>query len=76
MPLYEYECKQCGRPCELLVFQTREKPQCPSCGSTRLARKFSTFAAHSGSSAAAKCPSGDVCPGQSSCASGRCPFSE
>ncbi|HAU38907.1 MAG TPA: zinc ribbon domain-containing protein [Phycisphaerales bacterium] len=75
MPIYEYSCENCGRQLELLVSSSRVKPACPHCSSKRLTRKFSTFAAHSGS-AQPQCPSG-TCPGAttSACASGKCPFS-
>ena len=45
MPLYEYECRKCGR-----LFEARrgldeaEAPnQCPTCGATDPRRVFSTF---------------------------------
>ncbi len=32
MPIYEFHCPQCGRDFEELVFNSREKVQCPGCG--------------------------------------------
>ena len=46
MPIYEFHCDDCGRDSEVLVRSSRwEGTPCPQCGSTRLAKKFSTFAA-------------------------------
>lgn len=43
MPLYEYECRDCGKRFETLVHGTTE-PACPSCRSTELTRLLSVFA--------------------------------
>lgn len=42
MPLYEYRCRACQQPCELLV-RSGTTPTCPSCGSTDLERQLSLF---------------------------------
>ena len=47
MPLFEYSCKECTAQFEVLV-RASETPQCPSCHSTSLERRLSTFAAHTG----------------------------
>jgi len=78
MPVYEYTCNRCGKELELLVPSSRSKPACIHCGSRKLTRRLSAFAAHSGSSAslpcsAGQCPAGSAAPG--SCVSGTCPFS-
>jgi len=45
MPIYEFHCEQCERDSEILVRSSHwEGAKCPHCGSTRLAKKFSTFA--------------------------------
>lgn len=49
MPLYEYKCQDCGDDFELLVTASTQ-PRCPSCGSEKLEKQFSTFSA-SGASA-------------------------
>ena len=49
MPLFEYACKECTAQFEVLVRTSSETPECPSCHSTSLERRLSTFAAHSGS---------------------------
>ena len=46
MPIYEFHCEKCGRDSELLVRSTDWKnSECPHCGSKKLSKKFSTFAA-------------------------------
>ena len=44
MPIYEYECKDCGKESEMLVRSSEEGVVCPSCGSSSLKKMFSTFA--------------------------------
>ena len=62
MPLFEYACKQCDRAFEVLVRAT-DTPECPSCRSTDLERRFSVFAAHThgNGTAAASMPSAGAC---------------
>ncbi len=48
MPIFEYGCDECGETFEKLVrsFGTRkEKVVCPTCGSAKVNKKLSTFAA-------------------------------
>ena len=47
MPIYEYACQDCGHEFEFLV-RNNETACCPSCGRTRLAKRFSVPAAHTG----------------------------
>jgi putative FmdB family regulatory protein len=42
MPLFEYQCKTCGRRFEALVVSNR-KPSCPQCKSEDLEKQHSTF---------------------------------
>jgi putative FmdB family regulatory protein len=64
MPLYEFDCLDCGRPFEKLVRSAEaiKEVVCPSCGQTHIQKKLSTFAANikggSSSSAAACAPGG------------------
>jgi len=46
VPIYEYECRGCGRRVSLLVrsLASREAPRCPRCGSVELSRLMSRFA--------------------------------
>ena len=48
MPIYEYQCEDCSRDDIELLVRANETPECPKCGSTKLAKKFSVPAAHSG----------------------------
>jgi putative FmdB family regulatory protein len=46
MPIYEFHCEACRKDSELLVRSSRWKgTKCPHCGSTKLEKKLSTFAA-------------------------------
>ena len=47
MPLYEYHCKACDGTKEVLVRRPDEKPECPDCGSKKLAKQLSVAAAPS-----------------------------
>jgi putative FmdB family regulatory protein len=41
MPIYEFECEQCGADFDDLVSAGTEHAPCPRCGSERTARRFS-----------------------------------
>ncbi len=45
MPLYEYECKSCGKTVEALVRASDEPVACPECGAKGIERVFSVPAA-------------------------------
>jgi putative FmdB family regulatory protein len=47
MPIFEYRCEKCGREFEdLETVADRDKPRpCPACGSKRVRREVSVFAA-------------------------------
>ncbi|MBN1589379.1 MAG: zinc ribbon domain-containing protein [Pirellulales bacterium] len=44
MPIYEYECRDCGQRFEYLL-RGDEKPVCPACGGTKLDKQMSAPAA-------------------------------
>lgn len=44
MPLFEYSCEKCNAQSEVLVLGSA-RPKCPECGSTRLKKLASAFAA-------------------------------
>lgn len=69
MPIYEFDCEECGRRSELLVRSSQwAGERCPKCGSQRLVKQFSTFSSSMAGAAAASEPS---CSGNpTSC--GRC----
>jgi len=45
MPIYEFECEDCGGDFELIVPAGTDSPACPECGSERTLRRFSAPAA-------------------------------
>ncbi|HEV8268683.1 MAG TPA: FmdB family zinc ribbon protein [Thermoanaerobaculia bacterium] len=69
MPLLEYRCADCDKTTEELVLagDAPKKPVCSSCGSRKLSRLLSTFAA--GPSASR--PGGGFDP-QTACGGGAC----
>jgi putative FmdB family regulatory protein len=66
MPIYEYECSECGDSFEKMVrFSEADQPQiCPTCQSQNTKKKISVFASlggagnESGGSASSSCGSG------------------
>jgi len=46
MPIYEYNCEDCGTKFEKLIRRTGDEVACPSCGQNHLKLQLSTFAAH------------------------------
>lgn len=44
MPLYEYHCDDCHKTVEILVRSSAEQPECPECGSGKLAKQLSLAA--------------------------------
>jgi putative FmdB family regulatory protein len=68
MPLYEFHCPKCQKDFELLVRSSKwEGTPCPHCGSKKLSKKLSVFAASvasstSAASASAMNPKGGGCP--------------
>jgi putative FmdB family regulatory protein len=43
MPIYEYECNECGNRFERFVRSTDDEIACEKCGSTELQRLLSAF---------------------------------
>jgi putative FmdB family regulatory protein len=70
MPLYEYQCCDCGAEFELLL-RGEEKPRCPTCGRENLARLLSVVSGHTASSSQIACPAKDIC-GISRCCGSEC----
>ena len=47
MPIFEYQCDDCGTKFEKLVRNSSANGVvCPSCGDSHLTQQYSTFAAH------------------------------
>jgi putative FmdB family regulatory protein len=47
VPIYEYECRECGHRFEAIV-RVADSPKCPSCNGKELERLISMFAVDSG----------------------------
>jgi len=62
MPLFEYECRSCGRQFEYLT-RAGERPSCPTCASDALDKRLSVFAvgANGGSAIGASPRDGAPC---------------
>jgi putative FmdB family regulatory protein len=61
MPLFEYECRGCGRRFEHLT-RAGETPSCPSCEGADLQKLLSVFAVGGGSGETAfEMPSSGAC---------------
>jgi putative FmdB family regulatory protein len=66
MPIYEFQCSDCGKPFEKLVRSSSAvaEIECPTCGSHTVQKKMSSFAIKGGSSGfslAGGSSSGDGC---------------
>ena len=69
MPLFEYECDDCGHVTTFLEAAGKGGPHaCEECGSKKTKKAFSTFAAHANGSAPER---PEKCR---SCTSGSCPM--
>ena len=65
MPIFEYECGDCGHVTAFLEKAgKRGDHPCEECGSKRTKKRFSTFAAQSA-------PDAETCP---CCTTGSCPM--
>jgi len=62
MPLFDYECLDCGNHWEILITGSREQPRCLACKSTNLKKKISAPSSLSGTSVS-KFPA----PGDTAC---------
>jgi putative FmdB family regulatory protein len=72
MPIYEFHCPGCGKDTEMLVRSSRwQGTACPHCGSTKLHKKLSVFAASSGRDDA-PCGAGEACGMDRSACGGCC----
>jgi len=74
MPLYEFQCVDCGRISEVLVLgRADETPACGKCGSTHMKKLMSASASRSGSPGNRLPGAGDTAccglsPGDAGCA--------
>jgi putative FmdB family regulatory protein len=68
MPLYEYQCKQCGKTTEFLenTNQTQAKHKCPACNSNQMVKLLSMPAGVIIKKGNATASSGGTCCGSTS----------
>ena len=77
MPLYEFECQDCGAVTEVLAHRGDPAPACEACGSEQMHRRLSSFAVGgrqgSGAGACERWPDGPPaeCPPGRCCGVGR-----
>jgi putative FmdB family regulatory protein len=71
VPIYEYNCENCGDDFECLVFRTDEPVTCPKCGKGGPKKKMSSFGFSVGykSGSSSNSSSGSGCAG---CSSSNC----
>jgi putative FmdB family regulatory protein len=70
MPICEFHCEQCEHDSEILVRSSDWKgTKCPHCGSVKIAKKFSTFAAAGANNGSAPVKTGG---GGGHCCGGGC----
>ena len=76
MPVFEYECGQCGKVTEVLVRGSgKVRAKCSHCGSTDLNKRFSTFAVGQGRPESPSCSDGSCgLTGSGGCSTGNCPM--
>ncbi|OPY61155.1 MAG: Zinc ribbon domain protein [Syntrophorhabdaceae bacterium PtaU1.Bin034] len=68
MPIYEYNCQNCGDDFECIVFRTDEPVSCPKCGNEAPTKKMSSF----GFSVGSKFKSAGSGSGCAGCSSSDC----
>jgi len=68
MPIYEFVCMKCESHFEELLRLDDPEPSCPDCGAEKVAKQFSTFAAHG----TAEQPSFGGFSGGGGCCGGSC----
>ncbi|MCG3137344.1 MAG: hypothetical protein HJJLKODD_01188 [Phycisphaerae bacterium] len=75
MPMYEYQCRSCQQRFEELhKSMDAELPACPHCGSRKVEKQFSVFAAHQPAPAPVAAPVGGC--GNCGSAGGDCPWAD
>ena len=72
MPLYEYRCGHCNLPFEKYARTFNERPDCPGCGGSDVARQLSTFAVSTGGGAKSASASFGGCGEGPPCGAAQC----
>lgn len=63
MPLYDFQCPDCGQTFELLMVSREEVPVCPHCRGRNLKKLMAAHASMSGSPSAFPGPKDTACCG-------------
>ena len=71
MPIYEYECGDCGTRYERLVLSKSQKIDCPRCHSARKTLRLSVFSTTGKAGGSAEAP-GACSLGPGGCCGGAC----
>ena len=74
MPIYEYECNDCGTTQEVITRRGATPPPCATCGGNKVARKLSTFAVGTSSDPEAFCAKYPEQCTSCAAAAGQCPL--
>ena len=74
MPLFEYECRDCGNHFEYLT-RAEQRPSCPTCSSEDLQKLLSGFAVNTNGNGSADAAAGDAVGGCGMCGDPRGPGS-
>lgn len=74
MPIYEFQCHDCGNEFEELVARMDQDAPCPKCSSNKVGRLVSATADYRGSMSAGAANAMPQCPG-GMCPGGECEFS-
>ncbi|QGY40038.1 zinc ribbon domain-containing protein [Pseudodesulfovibrio cashew] len=78
MPIFEYQCNDCGNEFEELVFDRDECPPCPKCGSKETGKLMSAVRSRVGGGPAASGGESESAPapaassGCAGCSGGNC----
>ena len=67
MPLFEFECQDCGKNSECLIIKSDDTPTCSHCGSQNLTKLMAAHSSASGPAGAHSFPG----PGDTSCCGSR-----
>ena len=72
MPIYEYQCRDCGSGFERLVRRFDEAVACPACARADVERQLSVFAVGVAAPAFAGCGAGACSPSPGGCDASAC----
>ncbi|MDD9301695.1 MAG: zinc ribbon domain-containing protein [Desulfobacter sp.] len=50
MPLYDFQCLDCSKTCEILLVSQKDSPVCTHCGSSNLKKLMAAHSSMSGTS--------------------------